>query len=242
MAQPMFQTTQPSDIAPLLRVSDFHRHPRGAGAGASGDAGATHLAALTPSLMQDLLRFDTHQGPGDGLDLLEVVAASLRHNRALLLHLQLDYRVVPLTLLPASRQVSCPLTLPQLLKLRLSGLQVLRVEPAREPEDEAVPLPVQPIGPLVWELALRGARAELLPEIAGVAAYRVNPGAELGALDLVGTLAHAVQRLRQLPTPLRELATWPGFDRDRASRLLNGLYLQSALIVSRSHPGAMRGS
>jgi hypothetical protein len=239
----MFQTTQPSDIPPLMRVSEFHRRPRGADMG--GEAGATQLAALNPSLMQDLLRFDTQQGAGDGLDLLEVVAAALRHNRALLLQLQLDYNVIPLTLLPASRQVGCPLTLPQLLKLRLCDLRVLRVEPARPPEPGGLPADegalLQPMGPLVWELALRGARAELLPEIAGVAAYRVNPGASLQQLDLSGSLAAAAQRLRQQPTPLRELATWPGFDRDRATRLLNGLYLQAALIVSRSHPGAISG-
>ncbi len=235
----MFQTTQPSEIPPLMRVSEFHRRPRSADMGA--DAGATQLAALNPSLMQDLLRFDTQQGPGDGLDLLEVLAAALRHNRALWLHLQLDYAVIPLTLLPASRQVDCPLSLPQLLKLRLSDLRVLRVEPARPPVPGGEPAVPQPMGPLVWELALRGARAALLPEIAGVAAYRVNPGADLASLDLGGTLANAVQRLRQQPTPLRELATWPGFDRDRATRLLNGLYLQAALIVSRSHPGAISG-
>ncbi len=239
----MFQTTQPSDIPPLMRVSEFHRRPRGLDSGV--DAGTTELDALNPSLMQDLLRFEGEQGSKDGLDLLEVLAAALRHNRALLLQLQLDYSVIPLTLLPASRQVACPLTLPQLLKLRLSDLRVLRVEPAHPPEQGGEhghgPALLQPMGPLVWELALRGARAELLPEIAGVAAYRVNPGASLLTLDLGGSLSAAVQRLRQQPTPLRELATWPGFDRDRATRLLNGLYLQAALIVSRSHPGAISG-
>ena len=37
---------------------------------------------------------------------------------------------------------------------------------------------------------------------------------------------------------LRDLAEWPGFDRVRAARLLNGLYLQAGLIVSRTHPAA----
>ena len=37
---------------------------------------------------------------------------------------------------------------------------------------------------------------------------------------------------------LREIASWPNFDRERAARLLNALYLQPALIISRTHPAA----
>jgi hypothetical protein len=143
--------------------------------------------------------------------------------------------------LPASRRVFSPLTAPQLMALRLPGLHVLRVEPAQPTDDDSPAETAQALGPLLWELALRGARGELLPEISGVATYRVTPGADLAGLDLGGTLATAVQRLRLQTTPLREIAGWPGFDRDRATRVLNGLYLQSALIVSRSHPGAVSG-
>ena len=35
-----------------------------------------------------------------------------------------------------------------------------------------------------------------------------------------------------------EPAFWAGFDRERAMRLLNGLYLQSALMATRTHPAA----
>ncbi len=38
------------------------------------------------------------------------------------------------------------------------------------------------------------------------------------------------------------MARWPGFDRDRAMRLLNALYLQAGLIVSRTHPAATSDS
>ncbi len=95
------------------------------------------------------------------------------------------------------------------------------------------PLPV-----LSWEIALRGARSELLPEIAGRAAYRVSPGAALRQLALTGTLADAVARLKREATHIRDIARWPGFDDERARRLLNALYLQAALIVSRTHPAA----
>jgi len=201
------------------------------------DSGSTHLSGLNPSLMQDLLRFEPEHPPGHGLDLLEVVAAALRHNRDLTLLLHFDQQPLAMTIRPTARQLVCVLPRRQLLALRLSELRVMRVEPALPPL--ASEAPPQPLSPLIWELALRGSRSQLLPEIAGAAAYRATPGADLSALDLKGTLVQAVTRLRREPTPLREIASWPGFDADRAARLLNGLYLHAALIVTRSHPGAI---
>ena len=62
----------------------------------------------------------------------------------------------------------------------------------------------------------------------------------LAAPDQVGALTPAIQRLARQGATLKELADWPGMDRERATRLLNALYLQSGLIVSRSHPDAVR--
>ena len=151
-------------------------------------------------------------------------------------------------MLPTSRQVHSPLKHPQWLALRLPDLRVPRVlqmEPARAPDaDTPTPQP-QALAPLLRELALRGARVDLLPEIAGIATYRVGPGADLRTLDLGGTVAAAVARLRLRlrvqTTPLHDIASWAGLARGRARRLLNALYLQSALMVSRSHPGAVGG-
>jgi len=223
---------------PLMRVSEFHRQQGSEPQTAESDAGGTRLAALSPSLMQDLLRAQPAVRQGDGLDVLQVLAAALRHGRALRLHLQLDYRVIPLDVLPASRQLRSTVGLAHLLALRLPELRVLRVEPAPAPDAAAAGMS-EALGPLLWELALRGSRAVLLPEIGGSAAYRVTPGADLALLELSGSLAAAVARLRQQMTPLRDIAGWPGFDRDRASRLLNGLYLQSALMITRTHPSAI---
>lgn len=230
----MFASTLPNDSA-LMRVSDFER--AFGSERSAADAGATRLSALNPSLLQDLMRFERINNPGDGLDALEVLAAALRHGRALLMHLQFDYRVIPITVRPVDRALLGPLTLEQLLELRLPDLRVLRVEPAPERPSEG--LQHAPLGPLLWEMALRGSREALLPEIAGVAAYRVTPGADLSALQLGGSLAAAVARLRLQATPLKDVAAWPGFDRGRATRLLNALYLQSALMVTRTHPGAI---
>jgi hypothetical protein len=239
----MFPSTQPPDADPLMRLSEFQRYHQASERGEEVAAGITRLSALNPSLMQDLMRFERHQRPGDGLDVLEVLAASLRHNRALLLHLQIDRHAFALTVRPQERMVWCLLSQAQLLDLRVPDLRVLRVQPAQPApavdSPQAGAYHLSALGPLLWELALRGARESLLPEIDGVASYRVAPGADLKDLDLSGSLGAAVQRLRRETTPLRLIATWPGFDVDRATRMLNGLYLQAALMVSRTHPGAI---
>ena len=243
----MFQTTQPLSGHPQRRVGDMQRVVARRGSRRNSDAGTTHLASLNPSLLQDLQRFAADHGPGDGLDLLEVLAASLRHNSALRLHLQDDKTVLEMTVLPASRQVRCHLDTAPWLVLGLLTLRVLRVASLAYDGSEGAAANSEAagrsydLGPLLWHMALHGARGDLLPEIGGVATYRVTPGASLDVAEPVGALAEAVVRLQGQTTPLREVAQWPGFDRDRATRLLNALYLQSALIVTRSHPGALSG-
>jgi hypothetical protein len=100
----------------------------------------------------------------------------------------------------------------------------------------------RPLGTLLWHLALHGVRRQLLPEIAGPAVYRVNHGLDLSGLRVQGTLLAAVYRLRRDACAVREIAEWPGLGRERTERLLNALYLQSGLIVSRSLPDVMRDS
>jgi hypothetical protein len=236
-----FESTLPAGQPELMRVSAFRRYLDELERD-RGDGGASRLSSLSPSLLVDLKRFESD---GRQTELLEVLAACLRHNCALAIHLQSGARVLPLTVFPHERLVHCPLTLDELLAGKLADLQVLQVEPAllRPPGDREQALvgrlhQYAPYAPLAWALALRGSREALLPEIAGNAAYRVAPGAPLRGLPLAGALLAAVQRLQRGTTNLREMSEWPGFDRPRAMRLLNALYLQAALIVSRSHPAA----
>ena len=230
-----------------MRVSAFRRYLRELPAVVDAEAGASKLSSLNPSLLQDLMRFDTDERAGEGLELLEVLAACLRHGRALLVHLQDGDRVVPLTVFPAERLVHCPVDADAMVESGATALRVLHVEPALlrppgHPQRERVGEPRchRPLDPLLWTLALHGAREELLPEIAGPAGYRVAPSLEIGALRVGGALAAAVQRLQRATWSLREIAEWPGLDRARAMRLLNALYLQAALIVTRTHPAAAR--
>ena len=60
-------------------------------------------------------------------------------------------------------------------------------------------------------------------------------GDDAPALPLRGALGSAVARLRDTTASLAEIARWPGLDEVRASRLLNGLYLDSRLIVVDAH-------
>lgn len=243
----MFHDTRPELDASLKRASEFQRALQESGR-AQGLAGCTRLAGLSPSLLSDLQRFERQHQPGHGLDLLEVLAAALRHGRSLRLQLQFEDAQFALAVRPVARQLFSAVPTAQLLALRFSELRVLSVEAAAPADDGAAPgadatlAHTVPLAPLLWELALRGGRNELLPEIAGIVAYRVMPGADLHLLNLAGTLASAVTRLRQTTSTLREIAAWPGFDNDRALRLLNGLYLQSALMVCRAHPGAINAA
>jgi hypothetical protein len=238
----MFESTLPAGAPELMRVSSFRRYLDEAEPAESIGAATTRLSSLNPSLLQDLLRFERE---GRGSELLEVLAASLRHGRRLLVHVGLGRHVLPLTLFPREGLVHAPLTLAALLAERLQDLVVLHVEPAllKPPGLQHQPLQASaaecgPLAVLSWELALRGARDTLLPELRGVAAYRVTPAADLSVLNLGGPIGQAVARLRRETTNLREIAAWPGLDRERAIRMLNALYLQAALRVSRAHPAA----
>jgi hypothetical protein len=241
----MFQSTLPLGEPDLVRVSAFRRYLDEIETAGDGEATSSRLSSLSPSLMQDLMRFEQAGRAGDRLEVLEVLAACVRHARSLLVHLQDEARVVPLTIFPTERLVHCPVRMEQFLASRLTDLAVLHVEPAvlrpSGHRDRALvgdPECYAPLGPLLWELALRGAREELLPEIAGTAAYRIAPGVDLHGLNLAGSLAVAVSRLKRNTTNLREMSDWPGFDRARATRLLNALYLQAGLMISRTHPAA----
>lgn len=235
---PSFSQTQPSFDTALPRVSDFQRRQRLV-QGGDATANSTLQSTLDASLLQDLQRFEDPSRAGEGPELLAVMAAAVRHNRALHLLLEHGDHVLPLTVQPLERLVLAPLALSQWGLLHWSGLKVLMVEPAGAP-DPALPMQPAPLGLVLWALALHGARAELLPEIAGPVAYRMAPGTDLSALDLGGALGAAVTRLQRETITLAELSRCPGFDRTRAMRLLNGLYLQAGLMITRTHPAAVK--
>jgi hypothetical protein len=50
-----------------------------------------------------------------------------------------------------------------------------------------------------------------------------------------GALGSALERQQRESVSLRDLAQWPGMSTERASRLLNGLYLGGSLLITRAH-------
>jgi hypothetical protein len=229
------------DDSTLWRISAYERLRAGGAAGFDAE-GST---LLPTTLLADLRRL---QGGAAAGDVLEVVAACLRHREPALLNLALGECVWPLTLFPGQQLYHSPRDASALVTS--SGLQTLRLIEAERPglrppghpmhERIAAPDKYRPLAPLLWTLALHGPRATLLAEIGGRAAYRLASGHAADRALAPGALAPAVTLLRQRAASLREIARWPGLSVERASRLLNALYLTDALMVTRSHPSARK--
>lgn len=242
MNSELFQPTLPLGEPELMRASAYQRYLDEMRTEAGGIS--TRISQLSPSLKADLLRFGDDGGASE---VVEVLAACVRHGKRVTIHIQSGERVVPLTVFAQERLVHCPVAPDELVGKPLLDLKVMHVEPALlQPPGEGNAMLVgaeqahYPLAPLLWELAMRGLRRELLPEIAGPAVYRVAPGLDTSSMPASGAVMAAIQRLARQGASLRELSDWPGMDRERATRLLNALYLQSGLIVSRSHPDAVR--
>lgn len=226
----------------LWRVSDFQRAMTEA-AEASGLSLSAGLSSLSPTLMQEIESVDRID---DSADVLEVAASCLRHTQNVVLHLARDGYVLPITLFPRERLYHCPLPTDQLLDDRLARVRLLQVEPtllcapgSRHLERIAPRGCYHALGPLLWSMATLGPRTTLLPQIRGSAVYRTAPGVPLRSLSLRGAWARGVYHLKHEAVPLRVIENWAGFDHEKAVRLLNALYLQSGLMVSRTHPAAL---
>lgn len=229
------------DGSTLWRVSDYERMRESSEAhGAMAGAGPTLLPTTLLADLRQLQRDPTTD------DVLEVMAACLRHREAALLYLEYGDFVLPVTLFPAQRLYHSPRDVSQLIAT--AGLSTLKLISAERPgvrppghtmhERVAAADKYRPLEPLLWAVALYGPRNTLLKEIGGRAAYRLAPGRAVEQPSLPGAIAPAVLRLRQDAVSLREMAGWPGLSIERASRMLNALYLTDALMVSRSHPAA----
>ncbi len=224
----------------LWRVSEFERvRLRSGGSAFARLDGPT---VLPTTLLADLRRLDA-AGASD--EPLEVVGACMRHREAALLCLQCEGLVWPVTLFPAQMLYHSPRDFALVARGALARATLIGAEPpgVRPPghwmhERVAQTEHYRPLMPLLWSLALDGPRAALLAEIAGTAAYRALKNPEADGVALGGPLRSAAQRLRRETVSLRDIAGWPGMSVERASRLLNGLYLSSALLATRAHPAA----
>ena len=224
----------------LWHVSEFERIQLRTGS--SGFARLEGPTVLPTTLLADLRRLDAGGGSDD---VLEVVAACMRHREPALLCLQYEGLVWPITLFPAQMLYHSPRDLAQATTAALARVTLLSTEPpgVRPPghwmqERIAQADFYRPLLPLLWSLAIDGPRPDLLAELGGPAAYRAVKSLADDGLAVSGALGSAATRLRREAVPLRTIAAWPGMSVERASRLLNGLYLASALLSTRAHPAA----
>ncbi len=196
---------------------------------------------LPTTLLSDLRHLESRREDGD---VLEILAACMRHRQSALICLQYEDLVWPVTVFPSELVYHSPRDMTLATADGLAALKVLSCDaPGMRPPGHWMHERVgrmehyHPLKPLLWNLALNGPRSELLSEIAGNAAYRVTLSRE-DRLLAPGALGPAADRLRSESASLRDIARWPGMSTDRACRLLNALYLTSALMVMRSHPAA----
>jgi hypothetical protein len=196
---------------------------------------------LPTTMLADLRQLESRREDGD---VLEILAACMRHRQSALICLQYEDLVWPVTVFPTELVYHSPRDMSLARPDGLAALKVLSCDaPGMRPPGHWMHERVgrmehyHPLKPLLWNLALNGPRNDLLSEIAGHAAYRVTLSRE-DRLLAPGALGPSADRLRTESASLRDIARWPGMSTDRACRLLNALYLTSALMVMRSHPAA----
>ncbi len=223
----------------LWRVSAYERMRLERSSSAFAQLGEPTL--LPTTLLTDLRPLE---GRHEGGDVLEVLAACMRHRQAALICLQYEGLVWPITAFPTEQVYHSPRDMALARPDGLALLEVLSCDaPGMRPPGHWMHERVgriehyHALKPLLWILALNGPRNQLLTEIAGPAAYRVTLSREARLLA-PGALSPAADRLRSESASLRDIARWPGMSTERACRLLNALYLSSALMILRSHPAA----
>jgi hypothetical protein len=217
------------DDSTLWRISAYERFR--AESGNSGFARLEGSNVLPTTLTAELMALEQRRL---STDVVEVVAACVRKRESALVLLRHRDLVWPLTLFPQSNLYHLPRPIIETLQSGNRDLEVLAVEPPglRPPGHVMHERLLQP---LLWALAMHAPRARLLDDIAGRVAYRVTADFVDEGITLAGALSPVLQRLRKEIASLEQIARWPGMDRERAARVLNGAYLQGGLIVLRSH-------
>lgn len=200
---------------------------------------STFSSTLSPSVLPDLRRFTDDPGQ---TDILAVVAACVRHARPLALHIQSGTSISVLSVFPREQLFQCFIDMYALSAREFATLRLLHVEPeypldsdSTRPESMLVGR-LEPLGPFLWRLAMHGANCELLPEIGGRVRYRLALGFSLNGLPIDSNALPTLRHLRVRPVTLDELSSAAGADQAWTRRLLNALYLQSGLMITRSFP------
>lgn len=220
-----FEPTQPLALASL----------RGSAAPEVG-AGAARpvLSSAMRIELQRLAATPQHFGA------LAVLAASVRHAQPIAVHMRTRDQPFLLSIFPRERLYQCEHRLSEFDPNDLALLRLARVEPVLPllmgdaPAGQASGTRVGPLGLMLWQMALHGHTNELLPEIAGPASYRLTPDLHLAGLPLHSGQQQVMHKLRGRPSTVHELAHGTPLGPSQVRRLLNALYLQMGLIVTRT--------
>ncbi len=228
------------DDSTLWRISAYERMR--AETGDSGFARLQGQSVLATTLLTELAQL--RQGERSS-DVLDVVAACMRQRESALIVLRLRDLVWPLTIFPQRGLYHLTRPIIELIERGNADLEVVTVEPPglRPPghvmhERIAEYTKYRPLRPLLWALAMHSPRVQLIDELSGRAAFRLTADYEPDPTALAGALGPALRRLRLEISALVDMARWPGMGRERAMRLLNGVYLQGGLMVLRTHHAA----
>jgi hypothetical protein len=225
----------------LWHVSAFERVREQTGT--SGFARLDGPAVLSSTLLAD---FGGTQESLHGADVMEVLAACLRHREAALLLLEYEQLVWPVTVFPMEGVYHSPREMAfasdeGLAQLKLLTAEAPGVKPIGHWQHERIAAPSQyhALAPFLWEVALGGPRRSLLNEIAGPVFYRAVRDSEGNFPVMPGAMGTAIQRMRRdSSSSLREIAQLPGMSEEHATRLLNAMYLSGNLMVIRTQPHA----
>jgi hypothetical protein len=226
----------------LWRISEFERVR--VQTGTSGYGSLARDTILSPTLVAELSLLTRNSGYPD---VIELLAACLRLREPALIYFRCEGLVWPVTLFPAEGVYHSPRNIVLAGDASLAALSAGPIEPpgVRPPghwmfERIATKECYHPLMPALWAIALRGPSSGLIAEIGGFAAYRaLRPPAAEG-FPTPGALGPAALKLHRESASLQHIVRWPGMSLERSVRLLNGLYLTSSLLVSRSHPNARR--
>jgi hypothetical protein len=166
----------------------------------------------------------------------------VRHGQSLAMLLKRGDSVLQASVFPTAQLYRCEVDLHALSPAELEQLRLVRIEAelaASPMEVEGAPMNpprVAPLRPLLWLMAEYGARADLLPEIAGDVRYRLAPGFSTCDLPVEPSAIPLLRRLRTSTASFQDLSAWTVRGPARVCRLLNALYLQAALMVLRMSP------
>jgi hypothetical protein len=223
----------------LWRISAYERMRLERGGSVFAPLGETTV--LPTTMVAELRHLDSLR---DGADVLEVLAACVRHRQSALLCLRYEQFVWPVTVFPSEGVYHSPRDMALATDQGMAAVRLVSCEPTglRAPghymhERIGRVDHYRPLKALLWSMALMGPRDTLLGEIGGHAAYRSTLSNDMRP-PTAGALASAADRLRRETASVRDMARWPGMSSERACRLLNALYLASGLMVMRTHRSA----